>query len=207
MAARRERGMFDPDARRGREPVRPHHLVLRLRRRPRGGRQRRGLLDRRHPAARQPGARLRRQPHLDRGRHQRRLHRGRRQALRGLRLARPARRRRRGPRRRRRAPSPPPRPRPTGPRSSCCARSSAGPRPNKQNTGAAHGSALGADEVAATKEILGFDPEKTFDVAAEVIEHTRKVVERGQEAHAEWQERVRPPGSRPTPRAPRCSSG
>ena len=62
------------------------------------------------------------------------------------------------------------------------------PSPNKQNTGAAHGSALGADEVAATKEILGFDPAKNFDVAAEVIEHTRKVVTRGQEAHAAWQE-------------------
>src|SRR6201747_313791 len=52
------------------------------------------------------------------------------------------------------------------------------PAPNKQNTGAAHGSALGPDEVAATKKILGFDPDKNFDVAAEVIEHTRKVVTR-----------------------------
>ena len=41
----------------------------------------------------------------------------------------------------------------------------------------------------ATKKILGFDPEKTFDVAPEVIEHARKVVARGQEAHAAWQER------------------
>jgi len=63
------------------------------------------------------------------------------------------------------------------------------PSPNKQNTGAAHGSALGDDEVKATKEILGFDPEKTFDVAAEVIEHTRQAVTRGQEQHAEWQTR------------------
>ena len=60
------------------------------------------------------------------------------------------------------------------------------PAPNKQNTGAAHGSALGDDEVKATKQILGFDPEKTFEVAPEVIEHTRKVVERGQAAHAAW---------------------
>ena len=87
---------------RGREPVRPHHLGLRLRRRPGGGRQRRGVLAGRHPAAGQPGPRLRRQQDLHRGRHERRLHRGRRQALRGLRLARPARRRRRGPRRGRR---------------------------------------------------------------------------------------------------------
>src|SRR5689334_20982960 len=63
------------------------------------------------------------------------------------------------------------------------------PAPNKQNTGAAHGSALGDDEVAATKKVLGFDPEKTFEVAPEVIEHTRKVAQRGQEARAEWQQR------------------
>jgi transketolase len=63
------------------------------------------------------------------------------------------------------------------------------PAPNKQNTGAAHGSALGDDEVKATKKILGFDPEKTFDVAPEVIEHARQVVARGQKAHVGWQER------------------
>jgi transketolase len=63
------------------------------------------------------------------------------------------------------------------------------PAPNKQNTGAAHGSALGDDEVRATKRILGFDPEKTFEVAPEVIEHARKVVDRGQKAHAAWQDR------------------
>jgi transketolase len=62
------------------------------------------------------------------------------------------------------------------------------PAPNKQNTGAAHGSALGDDEVKATKQILGFDPEKTFDVAPEVLEHVRKVIERGQAAHAAWDE-------------------
>ncbi|MGY1839632.1 MULTISPECIES: transketolase [unclassified Modestobacter] len=61
------------------------------------------------------------------------------------------------------------------------------PSPNKQNTGAVHGSALGDDEVKATKEILGFDPEKTFEVTPEVIEHTRKAVTRGQEAHRAWQ--------------------
>ena len=63
------------------------------------------------------------------------------------------------------------------------------PAPNKQNTGAAHGSALGDDEVKATKKILGLDPEKTFDVAPEVIEHARKVVARGQKEHAAWQDR------------------
>ncbi|MCZ2829378.1 transketolase [Modestobacter sp. VKM Ac-2986] len=63
------------------------------------------------------------------------------------------------------------------------------PSPNKQNTGGVHGSALGDDEVKATKEVLGFDPATTFDVAAEVIEHTRKAVSRGQEAQAAWQTR------------------
>ena len=155
-----------PGRPRGRRPLRPHHLVLRLRRRHRGGREQRGVLPRRHPAAGQPRAHLRRQPDLDRGRHQHRLHRGRRQALRGVRLARAARGRRRGPRRGRRGASPPPRPRPTARRSSCCKTIIGWPAPNKQNTGAAHGSALGDDEVKATKKILGFDPDTTFDGGA-----------------------------------------
>ncbi len=53
------------------------------------------------------------------------------------------------------------------------------PAPKAQNTGKAHGSALGEDEVAATKKILGFDPDRTFEVDDEVIEHTRKAIERG----------------------------
>ena len=61
------------------------------------------------------------------------------------------------------------------------------PAPTKMNTGAAHGAALGADEVAAVKKALGFDPDKTFEVADDVIAHTRKVVERGAQAHKEWQ--------------------
>nr|WP_216848754.1 MULTISPECIES: transketolase [unclassified Rathayibacter] len=64
------------------------------------------------------------------------------------------------------------------------------PSPKKQNTGKIHGSALGADELRGLKEVLGFDPEKTFDVADEVIEHTRKAVERGQAQHAEWNEKL-----------------
>jgi len=55
------------------------------------------------------------------------------------------------------------------------------------NTGAAHGAALGADEVAAVKKALGFDPERSFEVAPEVIAHTRQVVDRGVRAHKEWQ--------------------
>jgi len=61
------------------------------------------------------------------------------------------------------------------------------PAPNAQNSGKAHGSALGKDEVAATKKVLGFDPAKTFDVAPEVLAHAREVRARGQRAHQEWQ--------------------
>jgi transketolase len=60
------------------------------------------------------------------------------------------------------------------------------PAPNAQNTEAAHGSALGDDEVAATKRVLGFDPEQTFEVSDEVIGHTRKALDRGRDARAEW---------------------
>jgi transketolase len=63
------------------------------------------------------------------------------------------------------------------------------PAPHKQNTGAAHGSALGADEVAATKEILGFDPAVDFPVEDEALAHAREVAERGKELHARWNER------------------
>jgi transketolase len=61
------------------------------------------------------------------------------------------------------------------------------PAPNAQNTGKAHGSALGADEVAATKRILGFDPERTFAVDEAVLKHTRAVVQRGKADHNAWQ--------------------
>ena len=61
------------------------------------------------------------------------------------------------------------------------------PAPTKQNTGKIHGSAMGAEEVAATKKILGFDPEQTFQVDADVLAHTREVAQRGREARAAWQ--------------------
>ncbi|SIT76304.1 transketolase [Microbacterium sp. RU33B] len=63
------------------------------------------------------------------------------------------------------------------------------PSPGKQNTGKIHGSALGADELAATKKVLGFDPEQTFEVADDVIAHTRALKDRGAAAHAEWNTR------------------
>ena len=61
------------------------------------------------------------------------------------------------------------------------------PAPNAQNTGKAHGSALGEEEVAATKKLLGFDPDKMFEVADDVLAHTRGLVERGRAAHATWE--------------------
>ena len=61
------------------------------------------------------------------------------------------------------------------------------PSPGKQNTGKIHGSALGADELAATKKVLGFDPEQHFVVADDVIAHTRRLGERAADARAEWQ--------------------
>lgn len=63
------------------------------------------------------------------------------------------------------------------------------PAPNKQNTGAIHGSALGAEEVAATKAVLGADPDATFAVDDDVLARAREVAERGKALHAEWDER------------------
>jgi transketolase len=60
------------------------------------------------------------------------------------------------------------------------------PAPKLMNTGKAHGSALGDEEVAAVKEALGFDPDKKFEVRDEVIAHTRELVQRGKEAHDKW---------------------
>lgn len=60
------------------------------------------------------------------------------------------------------------------------------PAPNKMNTGASHGSALGADEITGIKQELGF-PDEPFPVEDEIIAHSRQLVERGAKAHAEWQ--------------------
>jgi transketolase len=61
------------------------------------------------------------------------------------------------------------------------------PAPNKQNTGAAHGAALGVPEVKATKKILHFDPEVDFPVEEDALNHAREVAERGKQVHAEWE--------------------
>ena len=84
--------------------------------------------------------------------------------------------------------SAPPRRSPTGPASSCCARSSPGRPRTRRAPAAAHGSALGAEEVAATKKILGFDPEQPSRSPDDVLAHTRSLVARGQEAQAAWEQ-------------------
>jgi transketolase len=61
------------------------------------------------------------------------------------------------------------------------------PAPNKQNTGKIHGSALGAEEVAATKKILGFNPAASFAVEPDVLQHARTVAPRGRAEHEAWQ--------------------
>ena len=57
------------------------------------------------------------------------------------------------------------------------------PAPTARGTGKSHGSALGDAEVAATKELLGFDPKKTFEVDKDVLARAREVRTRGKAAH------------------------
>ena len=61
------------------------------------------------------------------------------------------------------------------------------PSPKKQNSGKIHGSALGAEELAGLKNALGFDPNKNFEVAEEVIAHTRRYQKHADQVRAEWQ--------------------
>ena len=62
------------------------------------------------------------------------------------------------------------------------------PSPNAQGTEKAHGSALGDEEVEATKEIMGFDPKEKFAVSDEVLAHTRALADRGAAAGKAWDE-------------------
>lgn len=61
--------------------------------------------------------------------------------------------------------------------------------PNKQGSSAAHGSPLGADEVALTKKALGMDPEREFYVPEDVSLNFRQALARGEALEAEWNER------------------
>jgi len=60
------------------------------------------------------------------------------------------------------------------------------PAPKARNTAESHGSALGAEEIAATKALLGLNPEESFVAPADVIAHVRKVKERGAALRADW---------------------
>ncbi|GAA4121822.1 transketolase [Knoellia locipacati] len=60
------------------------------------------------------------------------------------------------------------------------------PSPTKKGTGKSHGSALGDEEIAGLKGLLGFDPKKTFEVDKDVLAHARKVKARGKAAHKDW---------------------
>ena len=61
------------------------------------------------------------------------------------------------------------------------------PSPTKQGSGKVHGSKLGAEELAGLKQVLGFDPEKTFEVATEVLAHTRGYQAHADSVRADWQ--------------------
>ncbi|MFL6093889.1 MAG: thiamine pyrophosphate-dependent enzyme, partial [Blastococcus sp.] len=64
------------------------------------------------------------------------------------------------------------------------------PMPTVGGTAAAHSGAPGADEVAATKVALGLDPERAFDLPEHLLEHARRVSERGAAARRAWEERL-----------------
>jgi transketolase len=60
------------------------------------------------------------------------------------------------------------------------------PAPNAKGTAKSHGAALGEPEITATKQLLGLDPNLSFNVPTEVISHARKVKERGAELFKDW---------------------
>jgi transketolase len=62
------------------------------------------------------------------------------------------------------------------------------PAPKAQGTAASHGSALGVEEIKATKTALGLNPEEDFAMPAEVLAHAREVKKRGAEVRATWEE-------------------
>ena len=61
------------------------------------------------------------------------------------------------------------------------------PAPKLRGTGKSHGSALGDDEVAATKLLLGLDPSERFAMPPDVLAHVRKVKERGAVVRSQWE--------------------
>ncbi|HTX19851.1 MAG TPA: transketolase [Bacteroidota bacterium] len=61
--------------------------------------------------------------------------------------------------------------------------------PNKHDTGEAHGTALGEEEVKLTKQAYGWDPSKQFYIPGEALAHFRKALDRGAKADQEWNEK------------------
>jgi transketolase len=63
------------------------------------------------------------------------------------------------------------------------------PAPNARNTAESHGSALGAEEIAETKKLLGLDPEEYFAMPTEILDHVREVKTRGAASRKAWDEK------------------
>jgi len=63
------------------------------------------------------------------------------------------------------------------------------PAPSARNTAESHGSALGAEEISATKVLLGLNPEENFAMPVEVLNHVRQVKERGAASRKSWDEK------------------
>ena len=63
------------------------------------------------------------------------------------------------------------------------------PAPKARNTAESHGSALGAEEIAETKKLLGLDPTEHFAMPANILKHVRAVKDRGAAAHTAWDEK------------------
>jgi len=65
------------------------------------------------------------------------------------------------------------------------------PAPNARNTAASHGAPLGESETKLTKEALGFDKDKTFQVLDEVLNYTRQSKNRGSNLLKEWNDKFK----------------
>ncbi|NDF02222.1 MAG: transketolase [Actinobacteria bacterium] len=65
------------------------------------------------------------------------------------------------------------------------------PAPKLQGSSKSHGSALGVEEVAATKVALGLDPKEDFAMPAEVLAHARKVLDRAATLRNEWDQKFK----------------
>jgi transketolase len=64
------------------------------------------------------------------------------------------------------------------------------PAPKARGTAKSHGSALGDEEIAATKAELGLNPDEKFAMPEDLLKHTRKVIERGATLHKTWGEKL-----------------